>query len=211
MGASSAMYNALKRRLSFSINYIDWPEYRGEKTYAEIAARLITENGIADGDIVGGSSLGGVVSLEIAKQIKPRAIILLGSAMNPSEVQGLLRLLSPLAEVTPISLLQLVTGKTGTVVGTMFSKSDAQFIRAMSLYLPSWPGYSAPIENVYRLHGRRDKIIPCPSAGTDVIEDAGHLLVMTHVQESARFLEKVRSKLYSREVGQSSAKPDSQF
>jgi hypothetical protein len=196
MGASSAMYNALKRRLSFNVNFVNWPQYQGEKTYSEVAARIITENRIADGDVIGGSSLGGIVSLEIAKQIKPLATILLGSAMNPSEVQGLLRLLSPIAEVTPISLLQLVAGKNGNLVSSMFSKSDSKFIRAMCLYLPSWPGYSGPTDNIYRLHGRKDHVIPCPSVGADVIENAGHLLVMTHVQETAKFLENVRSKLH---------------
>jgi len=196
MGASSAMYNALKRRLSFNVNFVNWPEYRGEKTYSEVAARLITENRITDGDVIGGSSLGGIVSLEIAKQIKSMATILLGSAMKPAEVQGLLRLLSPIAEVTPVSLLQLVTGKNGNLINSMFSKSDSDFIRAMCLYLPSWSGYSGPADNIYRLHGRKDHVIPCPSIGTDVIENAGHLLVITHVQETAKFLENVKSKLY---------------
>lgn len=196
MGASSAMYNALKRRLSFNVNFVDWPEYRGDKTYSEVAVRLITDNRIADGGVIGGSSLGGMVSLEIAKQIIPLATILLGSAMNPSEVQGLLRLLSPIVEVIPVSLLQSVAGKNGNLVSSMFSKSDSEFIRAMCLYLPLWPGYSGPADNIYRLHGRKDHVIPCPSVGTDVIENAGHLLVITHVQGTAKFLEKVKSKLY---------------
>jgi len=170
MGASSAMYNALKRRLSFNVNFVNWLEYRGEKTYSEVAARIITENRIVDGDVIGGSSLGGIVSLETAKQIKPLATILLGSAMNPSEVQGLPRLLSPIAEVTPVSLLKLVAGKNGSLVSSMFLKSYTEFIRAMCLYLPSWPGYSGPTDSIYRLHGRKDHVIPCLSVGTDVIE-----------------------------------------
>ena len=198
MGASSAMYNALKHRLSFNVNFVDWPEYRGEKRYSEVATRLITENGIADGDVIGGSSLGGMISLEIAKRIKPLAIILLGSAMYPSEVQGFLRLLSSIAEVTPASLLQLATGKNRNLVNSMFTTADFKFIRAMCLYLAEWPGYPGPTDNVYRLHGRNDNVIPCPSTGTDVIENAGHLLAMTHVQETAKFLENVKLKLHKK-------------
>jgi len=29
MGASAAMYNALKRSVSFKINFINWPKYGG--------------------------------------------------------------------------------------------------------------------------------------------------------------------------------------
>lgn len=193
MGASSAMFSALKRRLSFPVNFLDWPLYAGDRTYADLAARIIREHGIKDGDVVGGSSLGGMVSLEMMKQIKPRAAILLGSAMHPAEVQKLLTMLTPLAEVTPISMIKTIVGKFSPLVNVVFSKLDKDFIRAMSLYLPDWPGYSCPRESIYRIHGRRDHIIPCPASGSEVIEDAGHLLVITHAKECAEFLEKARS------------------
>ena len=115
MGASSAMYNSLRREVGFEINYIDWPDYRGEKTYAEVAKRVIDACGIEDGDIAGGSSLGGMIALEIAKQRKLSAVVLLGSATNHGEVQGLLSLLSPLAGLTPLSLIQILAASKRTL------------------------------------------------------------------------------------------------
>ncbi len=67
MGATAAMYNGLKHKLGFRVNFLNWPEYRGEKTYAEVARRVIEEEKIGTGDVVGGSSLGGMVALEIAQ------------------------------------------------------------------------------------------------------------------------------------------------
>lgn len=63
MGATSRMYDLIKRKVSFHINYLDWPGYRNERTFRDVAQRIIAEHGIGKSDIVGGSSLGGMVAL----------------------------------------------------------------------------------------------------------------------------------------------------
>jgi len=95
MGATDAMYNGLKNKLGFKVNFLNWPEYRGENTYADVARRVIKENDIGADDVVGGSSLGGMVALEIAQLLNPKSTVLLGSAANRKEVQPMLSLLSP--------------------------------------------------------------------------------------------------------------------
>ena len=101
MGATDAMYNGLKHKLGFKVNFLNWPEYRGEKTYADVARRVIKENDIGADDVVGGSSLGGMVALEIAQLLNSKSVVLLGSAANRKEVQPMLSLLSPLANAAP--------------------------------------------------------------------------------------------------------------
>ncbi len=103
MGATSAMYDLLCAEIEFEVQFVDWPEYRAETTYAELAQRVREENGIVDGDVIGGSSLGGMIALEIAKSLRPEAIVLLGSTIHRDEVQKILSELSPLAPVTPVS------------------------------------------------------------------------------------------------------------
>lgn len=198
MGASAAMYNSLKHKVDFEINFLNWPVYRGEKTYSEVARRVISEYNINDGDIIGGSSLGGMVALEIADIINPSATILLGSAVTSNEVQNILSLMAPLAFITPISVVQVLVGKNKNLISSMFADSDTEFIRAMCQYLNSWSGYRGSLEKVFRLHGKKDLIIPCPASGCDVVEDAGHLLAITHAQETASFLNKIRRELTRR-------------
>jgi surfactin synthase thioesterase subunit len=77
MGATAAMYDSLRREMSFSVSFVNWPAYSGESTYKEIAQRIINENSIHTGDVIGGSSLGGMVALEIAQLIQPKAVILI--------------------------------------------------------------------------------------------------------------------------------------
>ena len=195
MGATAAMYNALRHKIDFEINFIDWPAYSGEKTYAEVARRVVDKNNIENGDIIGGSSLGGMVALAIGQVIQPKACVLLGSAVNISEVQSLLAMFSPLVTITPIALVQVLAGKQKSLVSTMLSDANAEFIRAMCSYLHLWPSYSGQMSNIYRLHGKKDHVIPCPPAGVTVIEDAGHLLAITHANEAAAFLQKVKAHL----------------
>ena len=53
MGASSEMYDSLMRELNFQFHLLNWPEYRNEVTYREIAERIVEENGINHDDITG--------------------------------------------------------------------------------------------------------------------------------------------------------------
>ena len=195
MGANSSMYDLLRQELDYEINFINWPKYNNEKTYSEVAKRLIEENGIKDGDIVGGSSLGGMVAIEIARQKKSRAVVLLGSATSPAEVKGILTLLAPSVTITPIGLVQLLVGKHNDIVTKMFAAADPNFIRAMCQYLPKWSEAKDLKVPIYRIHGKKDHIISCPDIGCEIIPAAGHLLAITHAKECGKYLNTINRQL----------------
>lgn len=195
MGATAAMYNGLKHKLDFPITFLNWPAYRGEKSYADVARRVIEDHHITPQDIVAGSSLGGMVALEIAKLMDVKAVVLLGSAVRRTEVQTLLTLLAPIASAAPMTIIQALVGKHRNLVSSMFADSDPEFIRAMCAFLPSWKGYDGPMEKVFRLHGRKDHVIPCPAAGCEVVDAAGHLLAITHAAETATFLRRIHGQI----------------
>ena len=129
MGANSLTNYALRKEMAFEINFIDWPVYRGEKTYSEIAQRVIGEYGVEHGDMVGGSSLGGMVALEIARKKKIAAVVLIGSAVGRTEIQGVLSSLLPIATVMPISFIQVLVGKQDAIAAKMFAEADPAFIK----------------------------------------------------------------------------------
>jgi len=195
MGANTTMYDLLLKEVAFTINVINWPQYRGEQTYAEVAQRVIDKNDIRNGDVVGGSSLGGMVALEIAHHKKLAAVVLIGSAIRATEVQGLLSLLSPLASLTPISLIQILVGKHANIISKMFTEADTEFVRAMCKYLRTWPGYQGSQARLFRLHGQKDHIIPCPKQGCEIVPNAGHLLAITHAKACGTFLNKINMLL----------------
>lgn len=186
MGGASKMYHGPWRSLSGSLA-VDWPEHDGEKSVEDVARRLIQEYEICSDDAIVGSSLGGVVALEIHRMIGMRHVVLVGSAISSDEINRLLVALAPLASVTPIRLIQTLVGKGPTAVSTMFADADAAFIRALCLAVSRWEGYAGDMKAVSRIHGRRDAIIHCPS-DAHVIPGGGHLIAMTHADECVRIV-----------------------
>jgi pimeloyl-ACP methyl ester carboxylesterase len=197
MGATSEMYGSLKRELGFNAHFINWPRYQGEISFRQVAEKIIAGNPINENDVVGGSSLGGMIALEVSMILNTRAVVLMGSALKSDEINRVLSMISPLASITPLSLIQTIAGKNDRIDSQMFSSSDPEFIRSMCKYISLWPGYLGPIEKVFRIHGQKDHIITCPRSHCDVIENAGHFLAITHANECSKFLEKIRSHLTS--------------
>ncbi len=48
MGANSTMYDALRGEIEFDISFINWPVYRGETSYEEVASRISYWSGRLD-------------------------------------------------------------------------------------------------------------------------------------------------------------------
>src|ERR1700746_3828458 len=68
----------------------DWPRHVGERSLAEVARSVCEAAKIQDGDILVGSSLGGMVACEITKIRQIPVLYLVGSAMRKEEVSGFL-------------------------------------------------------------------------------------------------------------------------
>jgi pimeloyl-ACP methyl ester carboxylesterase len=186
MGADARMYPGVWKELRCA-EFLEWPRYAGEKFIHEIAERVVSEAKIADGDVVIGSSLGGVVACEIAKLRKLGALVLIGSATRKEEVSTLLRVFSPLIGLAPLEFIQRAAGKMPGELMQMFEASQAGFIRAMCAAIFEWGGLSEDVITPLRIHGRSDRVIPLPSK-TDFVLDGGHLIAMTHAEECVRFL-----------------------
>ncbi|MBK9990368.1 MAG: hypothetical protein IPP19_06460 [Verrucomicrobia bacterium] len=187
MGADHRMYAAPAWQCLASTRFLNWPAHHGETTIKAIADHVITEAGIRHGDIVIGSSLGGIVGCEIAKNLSLKALILIGSAKNKAEISGLLTLLHPLARLAPIEFIQLAAGKHPSELTQMFSHSQASFIRAMCAAIFDWEGLDETRTKPVRIHGTHDHVIPIPTQ-VDLTLDGGHLIAMTHAEECVRFI-----------------------
>ena len=187
MGANSSMYTSYDEWNTLEgVKFIDWPIWSGEKSLRELAERLIRIHKISKEDTIVGSSLGGMIAVEIAKLVDAKKVILIGSAAEPSEVNKFLLKLTPLVSITPIKFIQFLTGKYDSHLLTMFRETDGDFIRNMCLAIKSWPGSEA-FARISRIHGRNDSVIRCPETA-NVIQNGGHLIAMTHAKECTDLL-----------------------
>jgi hypothetical protein len=187
MGADHRMYSAPAWQSLTNTRFLDWPDHRGETSIATIAARIIAEAEISDGDVVVGSSLGGIIGCEIANSVSLKALVLIGSAKSKTEVSSLLTLLHPLARLAPIEFVQMSAGKYPSELTQMFNQSQSSFIRAMCTAIFDWPGLDENRIHPLRIHGTRDRVIPMPTH-VDLTLDGGHLIAMTHAEDCVQFI-----------------------
>ncbi len=187
MGADHRMYPAPWQTLPGS-RFHDWPDHAGEASITAVARRVIAEAGIADGDTLVGSSLGGIVACEIAGLRRLDRLFLLGSGKNRGEISGLLAALHPLASLAPIDFLRRAAGKIPHDLAAMFHDSDPAFIRAMCQAVFDWPGLDETRITPLRIHGRHDHVFPLPP-GIDLVLEGGHVIATTHAVECVAFVQ----------------------
>ncbi|MFO1475170.1 MAG: hypothetical protein U1F98_00790 [Verrucomicrobiota bacterium] len=186
MGADRRMFPRPWESLpSFAAH--NWPPYRGERDLPALARQVVEHFGIQDQDTVIGASLGGMVACEIARIRNLRALFLVGSATHRQEINRFFSLLHPLAAVTPWKTLRRAARHLPHDFTLMFADSDTDFVRAMCHAVFQWKGLHSSSTPCYRLHGRKDRIIPCPPA-PDLALEGGHLISMTHAAECAAFI-----------------------
>lgn len=194
MGANSNMYPKEKYTYLRDVLFINWPKYDGEVSLEKVARAIIDRHQINNEMVVGGSSLGGMVAIEIAKIIGLKKIILIGSATDPDYINPLLRKLSDLAEFTPFKIIQVLTGKVNKYsrieLLNMFEESDSKFIKAMCSALFEWEGIGKFNGDVCQIHGEKDLVIFPPKQEVKILPGGGHLTSMSHAEEVANFIYK---------------------
>ena len=180
MGANSKMYQGAWLDVN-PATCIDWPSYKGDASLFELARRVATHYRIKNNDFLIGSSMGGMVALEISKLLHLDRVVLVGSAIDVSEMNWLLILLTPFVDCAPIEFFQKLAGRHDSLFQQMFAASDADFMKAMCKAISTWDGYPGDLTRVTRIHGEKDKVIKCPR-DCHVIKRAGHLLPITHAK-----------------------------
>ena len=189
MGADQRMFPEPWNKLPGFVA-VNWSAAAGARTLIEVAHSVVDIHRIKEGDIVLGTSLGGIVGAEIARLRPLSRLILIGSAIDRSEVNPLLTILAGLVDHAPIELLKHSAASVPADVCQMFSHTHADFIRAMCREIAAWRGYSVGPERLHRIHGRHDCVIPIPSQ-VDHIIDGGHLITMTHAAECAGVVRRI--------------------
>ncbi len=188
MGATSDMYSGPWRALK-TTTFLNWPVHSGAKTIPQLAEELIVLHEIQNGDSMIGTSLGGIVACEIANQLQLKKLTLISSAIHRNEIASLLRIISPLIDLTPLEFLNMSAGKINSELTEMFAQSNPDFIRRMCKAIFKWNGLRSGIKP-FRIHGLHDHVIPIPTEIDRQIK-GGHLIAMTHAEECVSVIETI--------------------
>ncbi len=194
MGATSEMYAGPWRALD-GVRFIDWPFHDArlttELSLGTLAEAIVDAAGVRPGDAVGGSSLGGMVALEVAKRVPVSSVILFGSARGPEELPRLRATFAPLIDLAPLGLVQKLGGWSSGPLGEQLRATPVDFLRRAIRALARWEGVGELSCPVHQLHGETDLLIPRPE-GVPFIPGAGHVIAFTHAEACCEWLRRVK-------------------
>lgn len=194
LGADERMF----QRLDFSgytTTYIKWMEPLNEETIEHYAARLIGQIKSNNPTLMG-LSFGGIMAIEVAKQMATKKVILIASAKTKKEIPFYFRAAGYLRlhKLLPTRLM-----KKSNVITNWFFGARASFDQQLlkQILLDTDPAFlnwaidkillwrnETEVKNVLHIHGTRDRILPKYFVNCDfTIKDGGHLMTLNRADE----------------------------
>jgi pimeloyl-ACP methyl ester carboxylesterase len=180
-----------------------WLPHADNDTLADYARRMAATVDPTEPFYLGGVSFGGMVAQEMARYLRPRAILLIASCRRGEQIAQHLKYFVKFADLFPervfdagLGLSQVFASKFGallpeqeTLLGEMFAGTTARFVRWGIAAITAWPGAGPLAAPVFHIHGSADEWIPLQSVEPDqVIPGGGHLINLTHAAEVNAFL-----------------------
>jgi len=148
-----------------------------------------------------GLSVGGLMAVEIAKQIETEHVILLASVKTKKEIPLFYRLGGRvrLHKLLPTHLLKdnnlfsnMVFGKSQDadrqLMRSIFAGTNPKFLKWAIHQVVLWKNVTE-LENIKHIHGTNDRILPFRRVKCQFeIKNAGHLLTLRNAEEISRIL-----------------------
>jgi pimeloyl-ACP methyl ester carboxylesterase len=157
----------------------------------------LLEMGLTDGDVIVGSSFGGMVACSVSARVDLGGILLLGSTDDPRDINQVMLTAGYFARSFPgVDLQALVrpfakswiTGPKAVVLD-MFARSDCEVMMGMHEAIMRWGG-ARPACPVRRVHGRFDPVIPWRShRHYDAVVGCTHLVALEAPLAARRWLD----------------------
>ncbi len=194
LGADESVF----QRLDFAgcpTTFIKWIVPLDQETMEQYAARLLDQI-TATKPVLIGLSFGGLVAVEVAKQIDTEKVILIASAKTNKEIPFYYRFAGQLRlhKILPTGLLKNANFVTNWFFGasSTFDKhllkqilinTDPVFLKWAIDKIARWTNQTK-INNVFHIHGTSDKILPFTFVKSDAtVKNGGHLMTLNKAAE----------------------------
>ena len=203
LGADKRVFTKLEFR-GYQPIHLDWltPNKREDiEDYARRLAALIEEQE----PIVLGLSFGGIVAVEIAKQIKVEKVILISSIKTVRENPWYFKIFRwlPVHLLIPLKsllwavywlinwLFSLENQEEKILLKEILIDTDARFLKWAIDRVIYWKNQIIP-ENLYHLHGTSDRIFPLKFVQPDLtIEAGGHFMVINRAEQISQTIDRL--------------------
>ena len=175
----------------------------GDESLRSYAERYADRLDTARPFVLVGASMGGMIVLEMARLVRPRAVVVVGGCASLRQMRTRAWLLTAMGAAMPAGWLTPTPGRVGLALGRLDrlnAEQRAVIVRMVRRQPPKltrwglrailgWRG--VPLEEVespvHFIHGARDAVFaPLKSQVPKIIPGAGHFLSITHPRVTAR-------------------------
>ncbi|BAZ44601.1 hypothetical protein NIES4102_16130 [Chondrocystis sp. NIES-4102] len=203
LGADKRVFQKLRFQ-GYQPIHIQWLEPESKEDITAYAKRLIPQIK-SDSPILIGLSFGGIIAVEIAKQIPTQKVILISSIKSKQENPFYFKIWRwfPIHRLLPIRVMLWLSK---TLVGWFFSLQNLderqllnEIIIEMNGKLLKWSINQIVVwrnelvpPNVYQINGDRDRIFPARFIEENyTIEHGGHLMIMNQAESVSQLIQKI--------------------
>jgi pimeloyl-ACP methyl ester carboxylesterase len=205
LGADYRLFKNI-RTAGFEIVYVHWIEPENNDTLATYARKLIDAYCIEHGSIVIGVSLGGMLTVEIAKQASLSRAILISSIKTSNEAPWYFSFFRkfPVYKIIPGGLLTSMgmfikpvfghmSKEDGLMFKSMLENSSPAFIKWAMQAVLNWESKTVPL-NVYHIIGNKDMVFNYKKIkGATIIDGGTHIMVFDKAEQINKLLGEVVS------------------
>jgi len=202
LGADERVFQYLDLS-GYQTTFIRWEVPGKNESIEAYASRLLPQISHPMPTLIG-LSFGGLMAVEIAKQIKTKQIILLASVKTKKEIPLLYRLGGKirLHKLLPTHLLKeenkfskMVFSNASesdrVLMKSIFAGTNPKFLKWAIHQVVNWKNLTE-LENVKHIHGTKDRILPFRKVNCQFeIKEAGHLLTLRNAEEISEILKSI--------------------
>lgn len=196
LGADKRVFQYLT--LNHELIPIDWIEPKDNESIENYSIRLAQ---IIDKDEkfgILGVSFGGLVAVEISKQLKPAITILISSAEMKRELRRIYKIVgySKLIQWIPQQLFNppkmiaswIFGAKNKKLLHQILDDTDFRFAKWAVNQLMTWTNETKLSNNVLKIGGTNDKLIPPKDDKTILIQQGEHFMIVDRAKEISRII-----------------------
>jgi pimeloyl-ACP methyl ester carboxylesterase len=203
IGADYRLFTHIRLPDGYEPSHIHWTTPHKNEKLSEYAFRLTSQIDTTQPFILIGMSLGGIMSVEIAKRINPLCTIIVSSIPVSSHMPVYFRLAGKLrlGKLLPASFMKMAASikhiltmrpaANRRLMLDIIRAGDKYFIRWALNAVLEWKNEDLP-QPLYHIHGTRDEVFPISlTTPTHIVKKGDHNFLLSRPETLNHMLEEI--------------------